>query len=193
MPRPCLQGARAVYHSQDFVLRAAALASKIKFNKCVSPPGELLKLKQEHRAVYPQQPTRASMDSENMHLTFDESIASSVESTSVQTPWQQRSKVNNTEDRLQPAGMSAACSWSRWRRSITARSNIRGQEGRQELCFPAAAPFGLISPYPCQPGTWSFWIITQFKGIRNNPGRERHRNSQVCIYSNFVAPLCLCR
>lgn len=146
MPRPCLQGARAVYHSQDFVLRAAALASKIKFNECVSPSGDLLKLKQERRAVYPQQPTRASMDSENMHLTFDESIASSVESTSVQTPWRQRSKVNNTEDRLQPAGMSATCSWSRRRRSITARSSIRGQEGRQELCFPPAAPLGLVSP-----------------------------------------------
>ena len=108
--RPRLEGARAVYHLQEFALWTAAIASKMEFNKCVSPSGELLKLKQERRAVYPQQPTRASMDSENMHLTFDESIASSTESTSVQTPWQQRSKVNNTEDRLQPAGMSAACS-----------------------------------------------------------------------------------
>ncbi|KAM6390503.1 neuropeptide S [Pluvialis apricaria] len=52
------------------------------------------------------------MDLENMHLTFDETIASSVESTAVQTPRRHRSRVNNTEERLQPVGTSAACLWS---------------------------------------------------------------------------------
>lgn len=52
---PRLRGARAVHHSQDFALRAAALASKMEFSECDSPSGELLKLKEERRAVYPQQ------------------------------------------------------------------------------------------------------------------------------------------
>lgn len=132
-----------MFCSQDFALRAAALASKMKFNKCVPPSGELWELKEERRAVYPQQPTRASVGLENMHLTFDGTIASSAESAAVQTPWRHRSKVNNTADGRQPAGTSTACSWSGRRRWVVAQPNTPGQEGRPELCFPPSYAMAL--------------------------------------------------
>lgn len=150
----------------------------MKSNKCLSPSGKLLKSREGRGAVFPQRPTRASMDSgENMHLTFDETIASSAESTAVQTPRRHRSGVNNREERLQPAGTSAARSWGGQRWSVSARSNLRGQEGRQEPRFPPAAPLGVITPQPGHPGTCSFWSTTTLNGIRKNHGGEMHRNS----------------
>ena len=165
----------------------------MKFSKCVSPSGELVKLKQERRAVYPQQPTRALMGSGNTHLSFDETMASSSESTPVQTPWWQRSKGNHTEGRLLPTGTGDTwlMAWLETIGRCLVKYPRAGGEVRAVL--PPIAAFGLLTPRPCPPGTCSFCIVTKFKGIRNSHGRGMRRNSQVCTYSNFLAALCLCR
>lgn len=157
----------------------------MKFNQRVSPSGELRKSKEERGAVYPQQPPRASMDLENMHLTFDETIASSTESTSLHTPRRHRSRVNSTKERLQPVGTSAACSWSAQRRAASARSNLRGPEGRQEPCFPPLHPLALEPLTPLSQGG----AQPRLMGLET----IMRRNSQVCIYSNVLAPWCFCR
>lgn len=92
---PCLQGARAVSHSQGFTQRWQPGGNSI--NSSVLLDGEPLRLEQEHTAGY----THCSQALENVSLTFEEMVASSSES-SVQTPGWLRSQVSDTGDRFSP-------------------------------------------------------------------------------------------
>lgn len=118
-------------HLQDFALRAAVLPARKEFNKQLCPSGEPLRLKQEHRAGYPQQPAQASVVSENVPQSFGEIVASSPES-SVQTPVRLRSQVNDTGDRPSPRHechlLVGQCRWA-----ATAQRSEGSRGARAEL------------------------------------------------------------